>query len=124
MAVDRSVEAAATAALKDAGLEVDHHLEFDGVLHRCGTLDKPNSKNGWYTAYPDTPICVNYGNWATGESGTWTMKDKASMTKAERKAFARRMEESRKSREAEQARIHGEAAEKAKTIYNAATACT
>lgn len=113
---------AALAALREAGLLVDS-IEFDGTLHRVSTADKPNSKNGAYTAFSDEPASVWWQNWRTDENGTWTAKGQGEFTKEEREAFARRMEESRKAREAEQARVHAEAASKAQSIYAAAKVC-
>ena len=50
-------------ALQSAGLKVER-LQFNKVV-RCGTIDKPQSKNGWYIAH-DTPFMMAvYGNWAT-----------------------------------------------------------
>ena len=109
--------AAATAALRDAGLLVDQ-IEFDGTLHRCGTTDKPNSKNGAYIAHGDAPVSVWWQSWATDETGTWTAKGQDKLTRSERDALDRRKEENRKAREAEQARIHAEAAARAKRLYN------
>lgn len=44
----------------------------DGVLRRCGTTDKPKSKNGWYVLHAD-PVAGAYGNWATGLSKSWSL---------------------------------------------------
>ena len=114
--------AAATAALRDAGLLVDQ-IEFDGTLHRCGTVDKPNSKNGWYVPFLDNFACITHGDWSTGHKGVWTSKSRSSMTKAEKEAFARRMKEAREARKTEQERVHAEAASKAQAIYTTATDC-
>jgi putative DNA primase/helicase len=113
---------AAATALREAGLLADS-VEFDGVLHRCGTVDKPHSKNGAYIAHSDAPASLWWQDWASGESGVWTATGQSQMTTAEREAFARRMDESRKAREAEQARAHAEAAAKARRIYDAAKDC-
>ena len=115
--------AAVLSALHEAGLSVDS-IEFDGQMHRVPTKDKPNSKNGAYVAYGDAPASVWWQDWATGESGTWTAKGQSNLTASEKAELSRRMEETRKEREAEQARIHAEAAAKAKTIYAEAVDCT
>jgi len=44
----------------------------DGVLRRCGTTDKPKSKNGWYVLHAD-PFAGAYGNWATGLYKPWSL---------------------------------------------------
>lgn len=113
--------AAALSDMQGFGLLVDS-IEPDGKLHRLGTEDKPRSKNGWYRAFPDGRT-VLYGDWA-GEDGKWTAKGENTMSASERAEFSRRMEETRKLREAEQTRIHAEAAEKAQAIYAAAVDCT
>lgn len=121
--VDSSIMTAALSALCEVGLLVDS-IEFDGVLHRVPTSDKPNNKNGAYIAHGDAPVSVYYQNWRSGESGTWTAKGQDKFTKVEREAFSRRIEESRKARETEQARVYTEAASKAQSIYAAAMDCT
>ena len=115
--------AAALAALRSAGLLVDA-IDFDGVLHRVPTTDKPDDKDGAYIAHGDAPVSVWWQNWRSGESGTWTAKGEGKLTKAEREALTRRMEENRRQREEEQARVHVEAADKAQAIYTAAADCT
>jgi putative DNA primase/helicase len=115
--------AAALAAMHDVGLQPDT-IEADGKIHRCGTVEKPKSKNGWYVAYADGVVCVCYGNWASGESGSWAAKGEGKLTAAEKAELSRRMEEARKAREADQARIHAEAAARAKAIYDTAQDCT
>lgn len=104
------------------GLLVDS-IVFDGALHRVPTADKPHAKDGAYRAHADAPASVWFLNWRTGVSDVWTAKEQGAWTKAERQAHAQRMEENRKAREAEQARVHAEAATKAQAIYAAAAAC-
>lgn len=120
--IDASTSAAAHDVLRQAGLLVDA-IEFDGALHRVPTRDKPNSKNGAYIAHGDAPASLWWQDWASGEPGKWTAKGQDALTSAEKAELSRRMEETRKVREAEQARIHAEAAAKAKVIYDAAEDC-
>ncbi len=115
--------AAALDALRSGGLMVTQ-IEFDGQLHRVPTQDKPNSKNGAYIAYGDAPASVWWQNLATDETGTWTAKGQGKLSPEARQALALRMEEARKARDEEQARIHAEAAAKSKAIYSAAADCT
>lgn len=121
--ITADITAAALAALADAGLLVDA-ITFDGKLHRVATSDRPKGKNGAYIAHGDAPISIWWQNWRTGESGTWTAKGQDKLTASEKAALARRMEENRKARDAETARIQKVAARKAQTIYTAATECT
>lgn len=106
-----------------AGLIIDT-IEFDGQIQRVPTSDKPDSRNGWYVGYADEPMCIIYGNWATGQSGKWIAKGENNLSSAEKAEFSRRKEEARNAREAEQACVHAEAAEKAQAIYAAATDCS
>ncbi len=114
---------AAIDALRSAGLLVDS-VEFDGMLHRVPTADKPHGKNGAYIAYPDAPVSIWWQNWRSGESSTWTAKDEGKLTAAEREALTQRMEANRKAREDEAAARKTEAAAKAQSIYTAVPACT
>ena len=45
-----------TESLRAAGLLVEH-VQADGVLHRCGTTDKPRGKDGAYRIHLDDPAC-------------------------------------------------------------------
>ena len=40
--------------LREAGLAVEC-VEADGLLHRCGVLDKPSGTDGTYKAFLDAP---------------------------------------------------------------------
>lgn len=58
-------------ALLNAGLIIDS-LVADGDIHRCGTRDKPRSKNGWYKIHPSGNFAI-FGNWEHGDGwGKWT----------------------------------------------------
>ena len=43
--------------LRAAGLEVEAVLA-DGLLHRCGTTDRPHRKDGAYKAFLDAPASI------------------------------------------------------------------
>ncbi|MDL2279238.1 DUF3987 domain-containing protein [Desulfovibrio sp. OttesenSCG-928-G11] len=121
--IDATTMDAALSAVREAGLLADA-IEFDGQLHRVPTSAKPKSKNGAYIAYGDAPASLWWQDWASGESGTWTVKGQSELTASDKAELTRRMEEARKAREAEQARVHAEAASKAQAIYAAAADCT
>ena len=59
--------------IREAGLVVTH-VEADGLLHRCGTTDKPNSHDGAYKAFLDAPASIWWKNWRTGDEGSWCGK--------------------------------------------------
>ncbi|MFR0876089.1 MAG: hypothetical protein ACLSHC_17010 [Bilophila wadsworthia] len=48
--------------LRAAGLEIEV-VQADGLLHRCGTADRPHRKDGAYKAFLDTPASIW---WKTG----------------------------------------------------------
>ncbi len=106
------------SVLREAGL-TPGEIIADGTLHRCGTSDKPNGKNGWYIFHGDHPASGAYGDWRTGMTETWTANGEKALTKAERQALKARMERDKAAREEETARRHAEAREKAKRIWNA-----
>ena len=90
--IDSSLISSAQAALHDAGLLVDV-VTFDGELYRVPTIDKPNSKNGAYTAYADTPVSVWWQNWRTDESGVWVAQGQGSLTKADKQKLDKRKQD-------------------------------
>ncbi len=71
--------------LHSAGLEIEAVLA-NGLLHRCGTMDRPRRKDGAYKAFPDAPASIWWKNWRTGDEGTWTYKPDKELTAAEREA--------------------------------------
>ena len=52
--------------LREAGLAVEC-VEADGLLHRCGVLDKPSGTDGAYKAFLDAPASIWWKNWRTGD---------------------------------------------------------
>ena len=75
--------------LRSAGLEVDAVLA-DGLLHRCGTVDRPHRKDGAYKAFLDVPASIWWKNWRTGDEGTWTARPEREFSAAQRKALHER----------------------------------
>ncbi|WP_027368265.1 DUF927 domain-containing protein [Desulfocurvibacter africanus] len=110
--------------MENAGLAPGEEIISDGNLHRCGTADKPVSKNGWYVLHADIPASGAYGDWRTGESGTWTAKADRDLSPAERERIKTRIKTDRKAREAEEVRRHAEAAERARCILESAEPAT
>lgn len=109
--------------LREAGLVVTH-VEADGLLHRCGTTDKPNSHNGAYKAFLDAPASIWWKNWRTRDEGTWCGKSGKDMTAAEREALKARIAEAKEAARKEQAERHAKAAELAGKLWEAAHAAT
>ena len=103
--------------LRAAGLEVET-VQADGLLHRCGTTDRPHRKDGAYKAFLDVPASIWWKNWRTGDEGTWTYRPEKELPTAERKALHERIRAIRVHNEAEQARRWQVAAKLAISIWN------
>ena len=109
--------------LREAGLVVDR-IEADGVLHRCGVLDKPSGTDGSFKAFLDAPASIWWKNWRTGDEGTWCEKSGKDMTTAEREALKARIAEAKEATAKEQAERYANAAELAGKQREAAHAAT
>ncbi len=109
--------------LREAGLVVDR-IKADGVLHRCGTADKPSGADGAYKAFLDAPASLWWKNWRTGEEGSWCGVSGKDMTAAEREALKARIAEAKEAAAKEQAERWGKAAELAGRLREAAPAAT
>ncbi|WP_300806979.1 DUF927 domain-containing protein [uncultured Desulfovibrio sp.] len=109
--------------LAAAGLVVKT-LEADGVLHRCGTIDKPRELDGAYKAHLDEPASLWWRNWRTGDEGTHTLKAEKEMSRAERKVLKERIEAARRGAEAERAGRFAAAASRASQIWSLAPPAT
>ncbi|PAV27532.1 topoisomerase [Tamilnaduibacter salinus] len=98
----------------------------DGALIRFATQSKPAKRNGWLVAYFDrgAPVTAVAGDWAEGSDIRWNAENPDNLTPSERREQRQRMERARALREAEQARIHAEAAEKALRIWQSASPAT
>ncbi len=109
--------------LREAGLAVDR-IETDGVLYRCGVSDKPNGTDGAYIAHADCPASLWWKNWRTGQEGTWCGVSGKDMTAAEREALKARVAEAKAAAAKEQSERWAKAAERARTIWEAAPAAS
>ncbi len=94
----------------------------DGRLARCPVSGKPGKRDGAYIIHLDDPPSIWCQNHITGEVETWTAKAKSSMTASERAILQARVERDRQVRDAEQAKRREQAATKARSIYQAASA--
>ena len=103
--------------LRAAGLEVEA-VQADGLLHRCGTTDRPHRKDGAYKAFMDAPASIWWKNWRTGDEGTWTYKPERELTTAQRKALHERLAAAKADTKAEQERRWKAAAKLAASIWN------
>ena len=106
--------------LRSAGLEVEA-VQADGLLHRCGTTDRPRRRDGAYKAFLDAPASLWWKHRRTGEEGTWKARPEKELTAAQRKALHERIRAIRAHNEAEQARRWQAAAKLAISIWNHAS---
>lgn len=109
--------------LREAELAVEC-IEADGLLHRCGVLDKPRGTDGAYKCFLDTPASIWWKNWRTGDEGTWCGVSAADMTAAEREALKARIAEAKEAARRERAERYAKAAELAARLWEAAPAAT
>ena len=105
--------------LRAVGLEVEAVLA-DGLLHRCGTVDRPHRKDGAYKAFLDAPASIWWKNWRTGDEGTWTARPKREFSSAQRKALHERLAAAKADTQAEQDRRWKAAAKLAASIWSRA----
>ena len=106
--------------LRAAGLEVEV-VQADGLLHRCGTTDRPRRRDGAYKAFLDTPASIWWKNWRTGDGGTWTARPEREFSAAQRKALHERLAAAKADTKAEQERRWKAAATLAISIWNHAS---
>lgn len=85
--------------------------------------DRTGQNSGWYVFFTDNLPAGEAGNWKTGESWTWCAKEKLLLTSAERKIADAHLTRARAAREAERARLAGEAALRASSLWERATPC-
>lgn len=104
--------------LQAAGLTPPDML-IPGKLHRCPSNDRHSDKAGWCKLFDDGMGGV-YGDHRNSTSETWQFRQADRMSEADREAFRQQVEQARRERDAEQARIHREAAKKAVELWNKA----
>lgn len=80
------------STLQDYGLLIDSYtLRLNGKIARCGTKDKPKSKNGWYVVYVHNEL-VNacFGDYRSGD-GTQKWCSKQNLSPLEKTIVRRNM---------------------------------
>ena len=107
-------------AILTAGLEPPDTIE-SGKLHRFpGHGKRPSNRAGWCLLFNDGQSGC-FGDWSTGHSETWQAKRDKPYSRAERAAFARRVEEAKRQAKAARYARQADAAKRAAAIWNAAT---
>ncbi|GAB4262882.1 MAG: hypothetical protein Kow0065_13600 [Methylomicrobium sp.] len=106
------------AAMAEAGMTTNESIIADGRLHRFHVEgDKRGSKNGAYTLHLNGRPAGYFEHFRSGIRQTWTADGQAYlMTEADRRAI----EAERTRREAERQQRYDRAAERARSIYQAA----
>lgn len=111
------------ATMNASGLSTKDRLVADGRLRRFHIEgDRPGSKNGWYVLYGDSLPAGAFGCWKRQISETWCMKEKRTLSTAEREQFQQRMAEALKARKSEEQSQRTVAQAKARLIWHAAAA--
>jgi putative DNA primase/helicase len=107
-------------AIRAAGLEPPDVIE-SGKLHRFPGIGKRNGNTAGWCKLFDDGLGGCFGDWSSGSTENWQAKREKPLSRSEREAFMRRVEETRKRAEAERQQQFADAAEKAVTIWSAAT---
>jgi len=107
-------------AIRAAGLEPPDVIK-PGKLHRFPGVGKRNGNTAGWCKLFDDGLGGCFGDWSSGFSENWQAKREKSFSQSERAAFMRRVEEARKHAEVERQQQYGDAAEKAASIWDAAT---
>ena len=108
-------------AIRAAGLEPPDVIE-PGKLHRFPGNGKRNGNTAGWCKLFDDGLGGCFGDWSTGLSETWQAKRDKPYSKAERAAFARRVEEAKRQAETVRRTRQADAANRADAIWNAAPA--
>lgn len=106
--------------IRAAGLEPPDAIEPGKLLRFPGNGKRQSDRAGWCLLFDDR-LGGCFGDWSSGLSETWQAKREKQFSKAERAAFARRVEEAKKQAEAERLTRQTDAAKQAAAIWNAAT---
>jgi putative DNA primase/helicase len=108
-------------AMADGGVPPPDYINPDGRLHRFRVEgDKSGSQNGWYLLHMDKVPAGAFGNWKSGDQGTWCAKSKSSMTCQDRANLDAMVEQSRRQRDAERTQKQGQAAWRAAQVWGLA----
>ena len=110
-------------AIRAAGLTPPDEIEADGKLRRFASNGKKSDDAGWYLLHDDGIPAGSFGDWRTGFSQTWRADIGRTLTPDEEAAHRAKVEAARQQREADEARRHVEARERAALIWAKADKC-
>ena len=109
---EQAIRADFASAIKQAGLELNGDPIMDGNLHRIGTREKPNGKDGAYVGYLDGRPSGFIQNFSSGLKENWTFQG-AELNDEQRAELAAQAAINKQRRAAELAEQHEKAAGKA-----------
>jgi putative DNA primase/helicase len=106
-----------SAAIQAAGLTPPDKIVADGKLHRFACNGKRNDDAGWYVYHGDGIPAGAFGSWRSGQSQNWHADLGRRLSPVEIAAHAERVANMRREREAEEARLQGEARSRAAGLW-------
>lgn len=108
--------------MRDAGIEYSGTItaDTDKIIRFTVDGDRRQALTGWYVLHTDGVPAGEFGCWKRGVQSTWCSQEISTLTDDERLAFERRIAENRRRRDEEQAMRHAEAADRARTVWDAA----
>jgi phage/plasmid primase-like uncharacterized protein len=110
-------------AIRAAGLVPPDVIEADGKLRRFSSNGKRDDA-GWYVLHGDGIPAGAFGDWRTGIEQTWRGDIGRKLTFAEAQELQRRKKAAQREREAEEAKCHQEARDRARAIWKTAPIAT
>lgn len=114
-------EQAFQGAIAAAGLTPPDTIISDGKIHRFATNDRRGDDAGWYILHLDGIAAGSFGNWREGRSETWCSIERKAQTPEQQKHYATLLRSMQNARHRAKKAEHDTAAEKAQTIWAAAT---
>jgi putative DNA primase/helicase len=107
-------------AIRASGMEPPNVIE-PGKLHRFPGIGKRQSNRAGWCMLFDDGLGGCYGDWASGFSDNWQANRNKVLSHAERSAFSRRVQESKKQVEAVRSSKYIDAANRASAIWRASS---
>lgn len=100
----------------------DLTIEADGKLKRFRVQgDKSGTKNGWYVLFNDGLMAGSFGNWKTGFTCSWCIKNEAEISKTDRYKIKQQRQKAIKERELQRIQEQHDTAIKCGKLWNDAS---
>ena len=104
-------------ALTAAGLGAPPEIIPDGKIHRFRADNEKSGSNAWYVFHQDPPAAGAFGNWRTGETGTWCARAGGTLDPDERRRLEAHIRQARQAQESDRRQRHEAAARRALDIW-------